>query len=61
MMALAIPIARPIMLIAEKPLLRQRFLNAILKKFLSMLMSLVLLPGNKVVENNLNVAFGQNF
>jgi hypothetical protein len=31
------PVARPIMLIAEKPLFFQRFLMAILKKFLNML------------------------
>jgi hypothetical protein len=33
----ASPVARPMMLMAEKPLFFQRFLVAILKKFLSML------------------------
>jgi len=36
MMALAIPMARPIILIAEYPLLRNKFLNAILKKLVTM-------------------------
>jgi hypothetical protein len=35
-MALAMPIASPTILMAEKPLLRQRLLPAILKKFLNM-------------------------
>jgi hypothetical protein len=60
MMALAIPIARPMMLIAENPLLRQRFLKAILKKFLSMLVSLILLPGNKVAGNKKMLLAGED-
>jgi len=48
-MALAIPMASPITLMAEKPLLRQRFLKATLKKFLSMLLILELLAEPNVV------------
>jgi hypothetical protein len=55
------PIASPAILIPENALLRQRFLKAILKKFFSMSLTLVLSLLNNVAVVQANVAFENIF